>query len=228
MHLPMSVRSIPEDGPSGIAEEAHFDPSSTIDFPYRTENVLELIREAIQPDSAPNAQSPSSQAPRQQPQMPQEGQGGGSRPVLIQAPEQPQPRIFWPDVISSKFLEVARNNRDATGLLVETIAFVCGYQDTMGNRHATHLIFPAQKGELDRVIDRGINGRDTVEMAMQQLSTEIEGEGRQFCLISWVHSHVRGYPICLSSIDLHMQLGRNYISLLHFQFTSQQALNYDR
>ena len=122
------------------------------------------------------------------------------------------PKIFWPEAINQKFLDVAYNTRDEFGHHIECIAFLCGYQDQEGI-HPTHLIFPAQQGNSSRVDDLGIQGQDTTLFMANTLSQSITQPGREYKLISWIHTHVRGTVVGFSSIDLHNHHGLdNHVS----------------
>ena len=45
------------------------------------------------------------------------------------------PKIFWPEVINRKFIDVANCTERCE-------AVVFGFEDGVGNSHATHLVFP--------------------------------------------------------------------------------------
>ena len=210
--------NIPPEATAASREDTIYDASSTVDFPSRHGEVTDLIRETLQKQSDQSGQ----QQPRLNQAVPQEQPMNQNLPLpdIIRDHMHSQstsPRttssssvtlsfkVFWPAALNSAFLHVANTTRDHAGH-IETLAFVCGYQDADGNRHATHIIFPVQNDSTDcRVVDEGVNGSDTVAFAMGQLSQQIEGPDRQFCVISWIHSHVKNYPINFSSVDLHME-----------------------
>lgn len=116
------------------------------------------------------------------------------------------PKIFWPEAINQKFLDVAFNTRDESGHHVECMAFLCGYEDQEGI-HPTHLVFPTQRGNSSRVEDLGIDGMDTTLYMADTIAPTITVPGRQYKLISWIHTHVRGTVVGFSSIDLHNHHG---------------------
>ena len=122
------------------------------------------------------------------------------------------PNIFWPKAIDQKFLDVAYNARDEFGQHIECMAFLCGYKDVDGI-HPTHLIFPRQQGNSSRVEDLGIDGQDSTLYMANIVAPTIEEQGREYKLISWIHTHVRGTPVGFSSIDLHNHHGlHNHVS----------------
>ena len=207
---PAALRIPAERTPAAVAD-VPFDPSSGVDFPTRHGDVIQQIRDALQqPQGSDGTREPQRDGATNQIPIHQQEQmmlpSGNTTSDDLRAP-QPGPhttKIYWPEMLNETFLQIACATRNSTGL-IETLAFVCGYKDADDNRHATHIIFPCQWGSESRVEDRGLNGEDTVVLAMQQLSQEIESPGKRFCVIAWVHSHVRGYPVNFSSIDLHQQ-----------------------
>ena len=99
------------------------------------------------------------------------------------------PKIHWPACINEEFYRIAHSMIDPVDKrTVETIAFVVGYVDVMGDRHATHIVFPAQNGGQSQVEDLGINGRHTLDYAYQVLAPTIAGPGKVFTVIAWVRS----------------------------------------
>lgn len=117
------------------------------------------------------------------------------------------PKIFWPEAINEKFLDVAFNTRDEYGHHVECMAYLCGLQDPSGNIAGTHLVFPAQWGNSSRVEDLGIFGKDKQFYLTNDLPKRVSKPGYKFKVISWIHTHVRGTPAGFSSIDLHNHHG---------------------
>ena len=115
-------------------------------------------------------------------------------------------KILWPTAIDQKFMDVAYNTRDESGKHKECMAYVCGYKDQEGT-HATHLIFPAQEGSSSRVDDLGILGQDTTLYMAQTVAPSVNEPDREYKLISWMHTHVRGTVAGFSAIDLHTQHG---------------------
>ena len=130
-------------------------------------------------------------------------EGNNPRPGPSHFPDQGA-KILWPTAIDQKFMDVAYNTRDESGKHKECMAYVCGYKDQEGT-HATHLIFPAQEGSSSRVDDLGIQGLDTTLYMAQTVAPSVNEPGREYKLISWMHTHVQGTPAGFSSIDLHNQ-----------------------
>ena len=62
------------------------------------------------------------------------------------------------DHLISQFMKVAAKNTSIEdGKHVETLAFLFGHSDSeCGNLIATHLIFPEQHGQANKVDDEGI------------------------------------------------------------------------
>jgi hypothetical protein len=57
-------------------------------------------------------------------------------------------------VIIQEFIQVANKNVDSKGELVETLAFLFGF-DNGKIIEATELLFPNQSGDASKVIDNG-------------------------------------------------------------------------
>ena len=68
-----------------------------------------------------------------------------------------------------------------------------------GNFVVCDLIFPTQSADGTFVEDHGINGSDT-SIFLQNLC-----EASAKFVLGWVHTHVRGTPVCLSGTDCHTQ-----------------------
>ena len=114
-----------------------------------------------------------------------------------------------PKELVRKFLEVAGKNLSSEDERhVETLAFLIGYREE-GNRIATNLIFPNQKCLPGAVIDRGINGEDSMEWVYHSSNLAKKKEKPE--LMAWIHSHVRGSECGFSSIDVHTQYTYNLV-----------------
>ena len=83
--------------------------------------------------------------------------GGRRKRIVMASPS--QNTIFWPEVITKKFIEVA----EATEAVCT--AFVFGFEDAAAAQiHATHLIFPAQKNELGCAEEiGGVGDREAIQ-----------------------------------------------------------------
>ena len=64
--------------------------------------------------------------------------------------------INIPGRVQTEFLNVARNNKDANGHVVETLAFLFGHE-TDNALFADGILFPVQQGDFGRVTDLGKN-----------------------------------------------------------------------
>jgi hypothetical protein len=62
--------------------------------------------------------------------------------------------VLIPKGALEKFVEIAQENLDSSGEVIETLAFLVGFiaDDTIT---ATELLFPNQTGDAARVIDNG-------------------------------------------------------------------------
>jgi hypothetical protein len=63
-------------------------------------------------------------------------------------------KVLIPKEALEKFVEIAQDNLDSSGQVVETLAFLVGFiaEDTIT---ATELLFPNQTGNAARVTDNG-------------------------------------------------------------------------
>ena len=64
--------------------------------------------------------------------------------------------IKIPKAVQESFLQVARYNKDKDGRMIETLAFLMGYE-TEEDLIATSIVFPSQSGDAGRVTDEGMN-----------------------------------------------------------------------
>lgn len=110
--------------------------------------------------------------------------------------------IFIPRMVIAEFIKNANENYAEDGR-IETLALLIGYRDGC-NVHATELLFPTQNGGPSRVSDQGSFGMDTFIWIAHHSET-VKRYGSRTTLVTWIHSHVRGFEVGFSSIDMHTQ-----------------------
>ena len=129
--------------------------------------------------------------------------------TLTQQPGCQRPKTYIPEAMIESFMDMACMNVDKTGLIIETLGILVGYQDANGDAHGTHLVFPVQDGTCSHVNDLGIDNVDTIWFLQENLKDEIEDKFGDFKVISWIHTHVRNTKICFSSVDLIILLSNS-------------------
>ena len=95
-------------------------------------------------------------------------------------------------------IENADSNVNDHGLHVETLAFLLAVRDG-DNYNITDVVFPTQSSGGDFVEDHGVDSQDTSSF-LQSLC-----QRNSKVVIGWFHTHVRGTPLMLSSVDCHTQ-----------------------
>ena len=68
--------------------------------------------------------------------------------------KQPKQKIFWPKAVDQKIMDVAMEHRKFQRD-VQTLAFLCGYEDHEKKIIASHLVFPTQIEDKEHFEDKG-------------------------------------------------------------------------
>ena len=112
-------------------------------------------------------------------------------------------KIILPTQAEQTFAQLAKENLDSGGNIVELLGFFVGKVCPEGVT-VTDLILPVQLGTASKVDDLGICGKDSSMWLFEDSSCSIMNK-ENFRIIAWVHTHVQGTPCGLSSIDCHTQ-----------------------